>query len=167
MQDLESKIQITEQDLEKSRKDFETAGLLLHFGGEIIGMIYYTGFKGGILPLIQNLQYNKSFNPDYTSVIFGLAVYAVSQIPAFFMKGLSKTEEENIALGRKFEAESDMERKKGRKIESWLTRKMSDLHYHFANNYERYERITQGYTLAKRKSQRVLSKIFYEEHILH
>ncbi|MBW2968913.1 hypothetical protein KY314_02225 [Candidatus Woesearchaeota archaeon] len=156
---LELKIQITEQDLDKSRKDFERAGLILHFGGELVGALYYMLFRGLALPCIQNiLGYSDNLEPDYRSIALGLAVYAIPQIPAFFLKGLAMTQEENKALAEKLEAEAE-ETKNNiiAEIASRLTRKMSKMHYHFSNNYKRYDEIVQKYTIFKKQLFREFS----------
>lgn len=163
---LESQIQVTEQDLEKSRKDFERTSLTLHFGGEIVGTIYYTCFRGVALPYIQNiLEYSDNFKSDYQSIVkcdyqsivLGLAIYTISQIPSFFLKGLAMTKEGNKALAEKFKEQAEEEKQKNRNVSSWLTKKMSELHYHFTDNHEKYDNMVQGYTGFKKKLLRLFS----------
>lgn len=148
--DLESRTLVTEQDLDKSRKDFKRAGLILHFGGEFIGMIYYVGLKGLVIPCIRNWS-EGNLDFDYKNIATGLMIYAISQVPAFLFKGLSMTPEENRELAEKFKKEAQENKQRGRDIFAWLDKKMAKLHYHFVDNHKKYDTILKGYSDLRKK----------------
>ncbi|MBI5061505.1 MAG: hypothetical protein HZB67_04295 [Candidatus Aenigmarchaeota archaeon] len=125
--------------MEKARKDLERAYLTLHFGGEIIGLLYYTIIKGNVIPSLTHGE------PDYRSMGLGLAVYATAHVPALFLKGLSMTQEENTLLAKKFERYAEENRQKGRKVSAWLDGKMSKMHHHFADKHEKYDNLVARY----------------------
>jgi len=87
---LENNLQINENDLEKSRKDIEKVGLILHFAGELVGPLY--AMIRGIVPYLKHHEIN------YKNILIGTGIYVFTQIPAFFLKGLSQNKEDNIGL---------------------------------------------------------------------
>lgn len=144
---LESMIEFSEKDLIEARKDFRKTSLILHFGGEIVGLVYYVCLKGMVLPTFG--QGKTEF--DYKNILTGLVVYIIPQLPVFFLKGLSMTQEENLQLAEKFERQAEESRQKGRYFSSWSDKKMSQLHYHFANNHEIYDKLVYGYNRLKNR----------------
>ncbi len=127
---------ITEEELNKTRNDFDKAALFFHFSGEIAG-IYYL-IKGLTIPIIMN------YDIDKKSLILGLIAYSALQVPAILCKGLSltKNEHEKKALEHDEKSKDDFH-----PVTNYLNKMFSKIHGHFASHAPLYDNLLTRYYL--------------------
>lgn len=150
-EDLDSKLEISKWELDLSRRKLDHAGLILHFAGEIGGAIVCTGYKGIIEPLLKNWDSDHGFELNWGYLALGVGIYVATQIPAFYLKFISFTPEENQNLAEKHLGHASEEMAKGHHFRSWLDLKLGTLHNYYANHPEVVEDRVRHYAMMRRK----------------
>lgn len=150
-ENLESKLEFSRWELDLSRRELNHAGLILHFAGEIVGAIVCTGYKGIMEPLLKNWNSDPVPEVNWGYVGLGVGIYVATQIPAFYLKFISLTQEENQNLAGKHLGHVAEEMNKGHHFRSWLDLKWGTLHNYYANPPELVEDRVKRYALMRRK----------------
>ncbi len=134
MADLETITRISKQDMENVRNDLRSIGFVAHFGGEIVGLLYYSVLMGLALPAYSGLR------PDFWKYGKGLAMYALAQGVAFTCKGLAMSREENQGLADELKQKA-IKSKHG--VGALGYRLLSRFHYHFSQHSDQYGKVLE------------------------
>ncbi|MFA6460682.1 MAG: hypothetical protein WCV90_00310 [Candidatus Woesearchaeota archaeon] len=147
---LDSRVNFSELELDRSRRELYNTGAILHFAGEA-GLIYYTGFKGIVLTIIQNWNSESGLEVNLGNVGLGLGIYVLTQIPAFYLKFISQTNEEHRKLSEKLQRDATEREQKRLPLSSWLDTKLGRVYDYLANHPAVVEDRVKRYTLMRRK----------------
>ncbi len=128
---------------EKARKQILNAGLILHFGGEFVGSLYF--ILGGLLPIL------KYHSIGWKNMAIGAGIYIATQVPALYMKGIAIGEEENYELAKYYANSHNEDKRKGLDFSSWADKQVVKMHMYFARNHEKYDRLVRKYIQLKQK----------------
>lgn len=117
---------------EEVRKKIWLAGALSHFSGEIAAMSLL-GFKMPFDVL------NHNYSSGIKDLVIGLGIYALTQPPAFCLKGICMTEDENYHMAAWHAYKYKEDKKKGRTLAQFLDRQLTNMHIYFARNHQKYD----------------------------